>query len=96
MSEWIFINKNEIQHVNGFKLKLNEGCWGEPKDIRPRIPEKLKLNPIEIAMKIREGLKFATEIPSQVMTSNSSNFDHTKSKTLLFSITHSELVSYEY
>jgi hypothetical protein len=61
MSEWIFISKNEVQHVNGYKLILNDGCWGEPKDIRPMIPKKLNLSPLEVAKKMREGLKYASQ-----------------------------------
>ena len=61
MSEWSINSKNEVQHQNGYKLTLNEGCWGEPKDIRPTIPKELKLSHLDVATKMREGLKFAYE-----------------------------------
>ena len=61
MPEWSFKSKNEVQHVNGYKLTLNDGSWGEPKDIRPTIPKELQLSHLDMATKMREGLKYACE-----------------------------------
>jgi len=62
MSVWQLNNKNEVQHTNGYKLRLGHGTWKEPEDIHPSIPKNLGLSPLESIRLMREGLQYAVEV----------------------------------
>jgi len=68
MSVWCLNNKNEVQHSNGYKLRLGHGTWKEPEDIHPSIPKSLKLSPLESIRLMREGLQYAAEATAIVET----------------------------
>jgi len=61
MSVWCLNNKNEVQHINGYKLRLGHGTWKEPEDIHPSIPKSLGLSPLESIRLMREALQYAAE-----------------------------------
>jgi len=63
MSEWCLKTKNEVQHINGYKLRLAQGTWDTPEDIYPSIPKSLKLTPLESIRFMREAIQFASETP---------------------------------
>ena len=63
MSEWCLNNKNEVQNINGYKLRLGQGTWDTPEDIYPSIPKSLKLTPLESIRLMREGIQYAVEAP---------------------------------
>ena len=63
MSVWFLNNnKNEIQHTNGYKLRLGSGTWVEPEDIHPSIPKNLQLSPLASIKLMREGLQYAAKV----------------------------------
>lgn len=64
MSVWCLKNKNEVQHTNGYKVRLGQGTWKEPEDIHPSIPKNLNLSPLESIKLMREGLEYAAEVTS--------------------------------
>jgi hypothetical protein len=66
MSVWRLNNKNEVQHTNGYRLRLGHGTWKEPEDIHPSIPKTLDLSPLESIRFMREGLYYASEITATV------------------------------
>ncbi|MFT6122506.1 MAG: hypothetical protein ACJAWS_000292 [Oleiphilaceae bacterium] len=61
MSIWCLKSKNEVQHENGYKLRLGHGTWKEPEDIHPSIPKSLEVSPIESINLMREGLQYGAE-----------------------------------
>jgi hypothetical protein len=68
MSVWCFKNKNEVQHDNGYKLRLGQGTWKEPEDIYPSIPKHLNVSTIESIKLMREGLQYAAEASATAET----------------------------
>ena len=63
MSVWCLNNKNEVQHINGYKLRLSHGTWKEPEDIHSTMPKNIKLSPLESVRLMREGIQYAVETP---------------------------------
>lgn len=61
MSVWRLNNKNEVQHQNGYKIRLGHGTWKEPEDIHPSIPKNLKLSSLESIRLMREGIQYAAQ-----------------------------------
>jgi len=68
MSVWRLNNMSEVQHTNGYKLRLGHGTWKEPEDIHPSIPKGLNLSPLESIRLMREGLQYAVEVTATVET----------------------------
>jgi len=68
MSVWRLNNNNEVQHSNGYKLRLGHGTWKEPEDIHPSIPKSLNLSPLESIRLMREGLQYAAVETATVET----------------------------
>jgi len=71
MSEWCLNNKNEVQHINGYKLRLGHGTWDTPEDIHSTAPKDIKLTPLESVRLMREGIQYAAETPCTKLASSS-------------------------
>jgi len=66
MAEWTYLNNKIIEHRSGFRIQLQAGSWSNPSDLSP--VNTTKVQPMEAARLLREGLAFAQEnaIPADV------------------------------